>query len=118
MTIGPEHIAAVICAVVGYALVSAVLKFSAGRSTKKENNSGPSDSKTGAHSGRESEQWFAVLGVSPSASVVEIKAAYRARISGYHPDKVASLADELRELAEMRSKAINDAYATAMRLRR
>lgn len=128
MSIGPEHIAAIVCAFIGYALVSAVLGFRARRNSKKGENANPgskagadsgsrSDSQKRARSDDKNQQWFEILGVSQSASVAEIKAAYRAKISGYHPDRVASLADELRELAEQRSKAINDAYATAMRLR-
>ncbi len=128
MSIGPEHIAAIICAFIGYRLVSAVLGFRLKRSTKNEekarsdSNAGAqseskSDSQKRARTDEENQQWFEVLGVSPAASVAEIKAAYRAKISGYHPDRVALLAEELRELAEERSKAINDAYATAMRLK-
>ncbi|MHB8884342.1 MAG: J domain-containing protein [Methylovirgula sp.] len=128
MSIAPEHIAAIVCAFIGYGLVSAVLTFRTRRVAKKEEKA-KSGSKAGAQSksntnsqnrpGTEkiNQQWFDVLGVSPSAPMAEIKAAYRAKISGYHPDKVASLAEELRELAEERSKAINSAYATAMRLR-
>jgi DnaJ-domain-containing protein 1 len=128
MSIGPEHIAAIVCAFIGYGLVSAVLGFRLKRGTRNEEKA-RSDSKAGAQSESKSDsqkrartddkkqQWFEVLGVSPSASVAEIKTAYRTKISGYHPDRVASLAEELRELAEERSKAINDAYATAMRLK-
>jgi len=52
-----------------------------------------------------------VLGIEPGASPEAIKAAYQNKIRQYHPDKVADLGPELRELAETHSKAINDAYA-------
>lgn len=55
-------------------------------------------------------QCFAILGLSETATFDQIKTAYRAKIREYHPDKVAHLAAELRELAEERSKEINMAY--------
>jgi len=58
--------------------------------------------------------WSKVLEVSVDASVEEIRAAYLKRISEYHPDKVASLGKEIREIAERRSKEINAAYSFAM----
>ena len=39
--------------------------------------------------------------------------AYRARMSEYHPDKVASLGPDIRALAEQKAKEINAAYAEA-----
>lgn len=62
--------------------------------------------------------WYQTLEVAESASVDQIERAYRVQISRYHPDKVANLGADLRELAEARSKEINAAYDTAMRLRR
>jgi DnaJ like chaperone protein len=58
--------------------------------------------------------WYEVLQVSPLATVEEIRAAYKTLISQYHPDKVATLGDELRALAERKSAQINDAYADAI----
>lgn len=61
--------------------------------------------------------WFEVLGVAETASKMEIEHAYRVKISQYHPDKVAQLGEDLQQLAETKSKEINAAYDTAMRLR-
>lgn len=58
--------------------------------------------------------WHEVLGVSARASLEEVQAAYRERIGKYHPDKVASLGQELRDLAEAKSKEINRAYNEAL----
>lgn len=58
-------------------------------------------------------RWHDVLGVSPTASREEIVGAYRSLISQYHPDKVATLGEEFRELAERRAKEINAAYDEA-----
>lgn len=62
-------------------------------------------------------RWYTTLGVGESASLEEIDQAYRVQISQYHPDKVARLGEDLRQLAEARSKEINAAYDTAVRLR-
>ncbi len=51
-----------------------------------------------------------VLGVSIGASEEEITAAYRRMAQMYHPDKVATLGPELKELADRRMKEINAAY--------
>ena len=58
--------------------------------------------------------WTSVLELSPDASVEEIRAAYRRLIGQYHPDKVASLGRELRELAEAKSRDIQLAYQAAL----
>lgn len=55
-----------------------------------------------------------ILGVTSAASVAEITEAYRELARLYHPDKVASLAPELQELAEQRMKEINAAYSELM----
>jgi hypothetical protein len=53
---------------------------------------------------------FEILNVAPSATLEEINAAYRQLARMYHPDKLAGLAPELRELAEQHMKSINSAY--------
>ena len=58
---------------------------------------------------------FTVLGVSRSATFEEIRRAYRIKMQEYHPDKVASLGAELRELAERKAKQINEAFETLSR---
>ena len=70
-------------------------------------------SKNGAqtHSAPAARQCpYSTLGVPKTASFTEIKAAYRKRMTEYHPDKVASLGTELRNLAEEMTKRINNAY--------
>jgi hypothetical protein len=61
--------------------------------------------------------WYEILNVAPDASTAEIKRAYRMLVSQYHPDKVATLGDELKAVAERKSTEINGAYAEAMRIR-
>lgn len=58
--------------------------------------------------GRESA--LEILGLSPYASLEEIKAAYKRKIKEYHPDKVAAMGDEIKILAEKRTQEINAAF--------
>ena len=61
--------------------------------------------------------WYDTLNVAPDATAAEIKHSYRTLMSQYHPDKVATLGDELKTVAERKSKEINIAYEAGMRLR-
>lgn len=65
----------------------------------------------------EIQTWDRVLGTDANASVEEIRSAYQRLMSQYHPNKVASLGAELRELAERKSQEITVAYREAMRAR-
>ena len=62
--------------------------------------------------------WFRILEVSQGATKEQIVAAYKQKIRQYHPDKVAQMGAEIRELAEFKSKQINAAYDYAMKLQR
>jgi DnaJ like chaperone protein len=53
---------------------------------------------------------YEILGVDPTASLEDIKKAYRSLAGKYHPDKVAHLGDEFRRMAEQRFKEIQQAY--------
>jgi len=55
---------------------------------------------------------YAILGIAVSASAEEIRIAYRKMANLYHPDKVAHLAPEFREMADRKMKEINTAYGT------
>jgi DnaJ domain len=54
---------------------------------------------------------YDMLEVIPSASQETIHAAYRSLMSRYHPDKVATLGEELQALAATRTMEINHAYS-------
>ena len=58
--------------------------------------------------------WTRVLELPADASLDDIREAHRRLMSQYHPDKVASLGRELRELAEAKSREINAAYQEAL----
>jgi DnaJ like chaperone protein len=54
---------------------------------------------------------YEILGLSPSASVLEIKTAYRKRMKECHPDLFAGMDQQARDLAERWTKALNAAYS-------
>jgi len=84
---------------------------------KREDRTGPKSPDQRSPSSKEPEpSWYQVLEVSPSASMDQIEAAYKRRMSEYHPDKVARMGQEIREVAERKCKQINAAYALAKRL--
>src|SRR5580692_9537250 len=56
------------------------------------------------------ETYYTVLNVKDSASLSEIKTAYRDLIRQVHPDTIATLAPYLRKIAEDKAKEINEAY--------
>lgn len=60
---------------------------------------------------------YSVLGVSPAASVDEIKSAYRRLAMQYHPDTVASLGQEAQKMAEAKFKEIQNAYDVVKKYR-
>jgi DnaJ-domain-containing protein 1 len=55
---------------------------------------------------------FELLGLAPSASLQQIKTAYRKRLKQCHPDLFASMDPQAQALAERWTKALNAAYAT------
>ncbi|MCC6652401.1 MAG: DnaJ domain-containing protein [Candidatus Eisenbacteria bacterium] len=52
----------------------------------------------------------ALLQVERGASGADISAAFRAKVLEYHPDKVAALGKDLRDLAERKTKELSEAY--------
>jgi DnaJ-domain-containing protein 1 len=68
-------------------------------------------SRTSGHQDTsQSRDAYTILGVRRGDSFDEIRRAYRDRMKEYHPDKVAGLGAELRELAERKAKEINMAF--------
>ena len=51
-----------------------------------------------------------VLGLEPDASQEDITRAYRAQMKRYHPDRVEGLGAELREVANRKTREIQQAY--------
>jgi DnaJ like chaperone protein len=53
---------------------------------------------------------FALLGVAPGCKPEELTKAYRRTASQWHPDRLDSMAPELRDYATRRMTRINEAY--------
>ena len=60
---------------------------------------------------------YKVLGVSPDATDIEIKNAYRALARKYHPDNYDS-SNPLADLASEKMKEINEAYDAILEMRK
>ena len=115
-----EVLTGITCLFLGYWIVSVLLD------RKKERLDEPTPNEPAPRGGpfqrevRDDEipqPWHVILGVAETAGIDEIQRAYRVRISEYHPDKVAQLGQELRELANRKSIEINAAYELAMKIR-
>ena len=60
---------------------------------------------------------YKVLGISAQATDAEVKAAYRRMALQHHPDRVATLGDDVRKAAERKFQEINEAKETIYRHR-
>lgn len=56
---------------------------------------------------------YEILQVDRNATRDELASAYRKIAKMYHPDRIAGLAPEYREIAEQKMKLINAAYRSA-----
>lgn len=53
---------------------------------------------------------YRILGITPDATDEEVKKAYRKMAVQYHPDKVATLGEDVQKAAEEKFKAVSQAY--------
>ena len=67
--------------------------------------------------GNSLEAAYKVLGIAPSATDDEVKAAYRRMALKHHPDRVATLGDDVRKAAEKKFQEINAAKETIYKAR-
>ena len=118
-----EALVIVVCLVLGYWIVAVFLPslFETDAVLAEDAASTPGDSG-GAHfqpdaALSESAEWFEVLDIPESSLREDIVVAYKRKIRQYHPDLVAQMGSELRELAEHKSRQINAAYDAALKLR-
>lgn len=98
-----------VCLFGGYWLVSSLIEAQERKALRK--NAQPE--QPAAQARDTAPDWATVLGVPSSASFDEVRMAYKRRMAEYHPDKVATLGEELRELAAIKAQEINAAYEAA-----
>lgn len=60
------------------------------------------------------ESCFAILGVEQSASIEQVRAAYRTRIKQSHPDRLHGVSPAIRTFAEDETKRLNAAFQQAL----
>ncbi|MBR4369280.1 MAG: TerB family tellurite resistance protein [Prevotella sp.] len=65
----------------------------------------------------ELSQAYKILGISPSASNDEVKKAYRQMALKHHPDRVATLGDDVKQAAEKKFQEINNAKEVIFKAR-
>jgi DnaJ-domain-containing protein 1 len=54
---------------------------------------------------------FELLGVAPGCTADELSNAYRRTVTQWHPDKIETMAQELRDYATRQTARINEAYS-------
>ncbi|WP_002639782.1 TerB family tellurite resistance protein [Myxococcus hansupus] len=64
-----------------------------------------------------SDEHYAALGLTPDATDVEVKRAFRQLAAEFHPDKAAHLGRQAAEQAARRFQEVRDAYEEIRRLR-
>jgi DnaJ like chaperone protein len=118
-----ELLVSVVCLALGYWVVAVFLPslletdaVLAEDAASTPGDSGEAHGQTDA-SLSDSAEWFEVLDIPESSLREDIVVAYKRRIRQYHPDLVARMGPELRELAERKSRQINAAYDAALKLR-
>lgn len=67
-----------------------------------------------AHRAETDAGWWFVLGVPPSATIEEVKQAYKNLIKQNHPDRVHGLSPAFRRLAEAETQKLNAALRQAL----
>lgn len=67
-------------------------------------------SNTNYKSSTSNKNHYEVLGVKSTSSKEEIYSAYKNLLKQYHPDKVASLGEEIQNVARSKSQEINSAF--------
>lgn len=112
------------CLILGYWIMAVFIPALMDKETYSENpaNEAREDSPQAEDAGTDTEflneaPWHQILDVAENATYDQISTAYKRKIREYHPDRVAQMGHEIRNLAELKSRQINAAYQHATRLR-
>lgn len=68
------------------------------------------NSRNGSTNINDLKRAFSVLEIPESSTNEEIRSAYLKKIKEYHPDRVQNLGQEIKNLADKKTKEINQAY--------
>lgn len=130
---GTELLVVVFGAFIGYWVVS---QFSAGRKGNTPHDPADAGPRNSPQPGEpecpesadgephprtaeaEPPPWHEVLQIPPDADIEAIQRAYAHLVSQYHPDKVATLAPEVRELCLRKTEELGAARDRALAARR
>lgn len=124
-----DWIVIVVFAILGYGIVSWLIdQYEETKRANKQDGkyqhdyNSQSDAKQQSRNAFEeksnaNKRWHEILEVDESASLAEVKSAYRKKIQQYHPDRLVGMASELNEIALKKAQIINAAYDEAIRLK-
>jgi DnaJ-domain-containing protein 1 len=82
--------------------------LNAGKTTGQRDNAEPPSAKPTTPS--DLSEAFALFGLQTGAFFDDVSAAYKKLATQNHPDKVAHMAPEFRQLAERKMRELNAAY--------
>jgi len=89
--------------------------FSANSKKKKKTDYYKSDQSAHSPKGTHTESYYEILGIPESASIEEIKKAYRNKMLEYHPDRTGGLGEKIKTVATEEAKKINRAFEEIMK---
>lgn len=84
---------------------------------ERQSKDASKETKTINEKDSELENSLRILNLGKDASVEEIRKAYLHAIQNYHPDKHAYLPPEFRQLAEIKTRQINELYSALIALK-
>ncbi|MEI8011908.1 MAG: DNA translocase FtsK, partial [Candidatus Omnitrophota bacterium] len=90
-------------------------RFQGGTNNKSSSGGQQNKNNQQSSSTGKKESPYEILGVSATATMEEVKTAYRKKMMESHPDRTAGLGEKFKELAEQETKKINEAYETIKR---
>ncbi len=85
------------------------------KAPRRQPSRGKAPSQKAAHTPIYAKNPYKILGLQESSSAEEVRRAYQTLVKQYHPDRIADMAPELRELAEQRTQELNAAYESIKR---
>jgi DnaJ like chaperone protein len=106
----------VVAFIIGYMVISYFFQSKKTSTRQQHENGGRAFEKN--RPSFDGKEWYEVLGIPEHSAMDQIKGAYRKQIAAYHPDKVATLGDDLKELSRKRSQEINAAFEYAVQMKK